>query len=536
MRCADPIEPDYHNDKRIGYISLRPNKQPCIYSHAHGGILYTLVQPIIDITIQQGQMYLATNQTMDILKSRDDFFLFGSSLASIKENRLTIVDDLLSHQLGSIIQYYDHKRKPINPKSELINDVINLVKEESKNKPKNGFREITATSDIPFLRSDGTVCDKEGYDEQSKVFLLEDYSYLNIPENPSIDEVKQALQFIWDLIKTFNFDSKVSMSVYLAELLTVPSRKSMPVSPGCAFDAPTSGSGKTLLAHLVSILVIGKKFSVMPPTKSEEEKRKALLSLLIDNTQLFCIDNIKGAYESSSLEAFLTAPEFTDRVLSKSEMKTLPNRCMTLFTGNNINFKGDLNRRILKVRIDTGCERPYERDFDFDIKQYFIDNRIRIISQLLTIIRGYMTSGAGRITKTGMGSFEEWDRIVRQTVCWLSTIQTDIPLADPCLCIANNYQEDEESQQRSILFTAWYNLFGSELKSSQDIINFISTSFDSDAQKISEVLTSLSHNKPLNANSLGIMLGKFKDTISGNFKFVKANKNNSSLWKIELLK
>ncbi|MGD9667835.1 MAG: primase-helicase family protein [Hyphomicrobiaceae bacterium] len=43
-RFADPVEPDYHNDRRVAYANLKPKSgsDPYIWSHAHGGQLYKL--------------------------------------------------------------------------------------------------------------------------------------------------------------------------------------------------------------------------------------------------------------------------------------------------------------------------------------------------------------------------------------------------------------------------------------------------------------------------------------------------------------
>ena len=47
--CHDPLEPDYRNDDRIGFIVLKDDKgrdhpRPIIYSHAHGEIKYSLLK------------------------------------------------------------------------------------------------------------------------------------------------------------------------------------------------------------------------------------------------------------------------------------------------------------------------------------------------------------------------------------------------------------------------------------------------------------------------------------------------------------
>jgi hypothetical protein len=246
MRCADPIEPDYHNDKRIGYISLRPNKPPCIYSHAHGAILYTLVQPIIDIRIAKGNNKTAVDETVNVLANKPNVFKFGDELVIVEDEKVKLLSNdvpYFGYYLNSIIQYHND-RGETNPSKDLVNQIISV----SINKP--GFQEIVATSNMPFLRSDGSVCYLEGYDKQSQVFLLEDHSHIDMVMNPTLDEVKQALQYIYEPIKHFPFDSDVSRAVYVSALLTTVCRKSVDISPAFALDAPSPGTGKSLLTHI----------------------------------------------------------------------------------------------------------------------------------------------------------------------------------------------------------------------------------------------------------------------------------------------
>ena len=39
QRCHDPLEPEYHGDPRVAFISLNNGGRPYIFSHAHGGWL-----------------------------------------------------------------------------------------------------------------------------------------------------------------------------------------------------------------------------------------------------------------------------------------------------------------------------------------------------------------------------------------------------------------------------------------------------------------------------------------------------------------
>ena len=56
-RFADPLEPDYHDDKRVAYANLRPKTgRPYIWSHAHGGQKYQLVPESADMELREPQL------------------------------------------------------------------------------------------------------------------------------------------------------------------------------------------------------------------------------------------------------------------------------------------------------------------------------------------------------------------------------------------------------------------------------------------------------------------------------------------------
>jgi hypothetical protein len=118
-------------------------------------------------------------------------------------------------------------------------------------------------------------------------------------------------------------------------------------------------------------------------------------------------------------------------------------------------------------------------------------------------------------------------------VCWLSEIQTDIPLADPCLSIASNYENDNQDNKR--LLTSWHNVFGSQPQLSKDVIDVIEKS--SNAKNLKEVLISLNNDKSLTSTSLGHILRRFNGIISENLKFIRldTNKDGSAQWKIDVI-
>jgi hypothetical protein len=60
--CCDPLEPTYHEDNRIGYISIKLGQQPYIFSHAHGGKRYKLSRTRNTIVVQSGDTVLAVDE------------------------------------------------------------------------------------------------------------------------------------------------------------------------------------------------------------------------------------------------------------------------------------------------------------------------------------------------------------------------------------------------------------------------------------------------------------------------------------------
>lgn len=125
-----------------------------------------------------------------------------------------------------------------------------------------------------------------------------------------------------------------------------------------------------------------------------------------------------GILDSAALASAITAPVLRDRVLGRSESLSIPNRALLLLTGNNFTPAGDLPRRIVTIRIDPGTDEPFARQFDLDPLEYVLDNRLELACAALVLIRGQLSSGAPR-AEGRMASFEAWDDLVRQTVCWI---------------------------------------------------------------------------------------------------------------------
>ena len=53
-------------------------------------------------------------------------------------------------------------------------------------------------TNYPVITPEKTIHRKFGYDYKSKCYLIEDFSYLNIPENPNKNDVERARRILMD--------------------------------------------------------------------------------------------------------------------------------------------------------------------------------------------------------------------------------------------------------------------------------------------------------------------------------------------------
>ena len=256
------------------------------------------------------------------------------------------------------------------------------------------FPLMTAITECPVLLEDGGVLDTPGYDARTGILFDPGATkFPPIEKTPSRLQGEAALDVILGLIKDFPFPSETDRSVALSAILTPLCRHAMRSTPLFAVSAPTMGTGKTLLADLVSLIATGRRAAVMSHGADATEERKRLLAVLIEGDPIIVIDNIAEPFGSDAMCAILTAATYKDRLLGANKIVTVPTCVTWLATGNNLMFRGDLGTRVLIARLDAGCERPEERIFERDLLAWVPEHRGRLATAALTVLRGYITAG-----------------------------------------------------------------------------------------------------------------------------------------------
>lgn len=369
--------------------------------------------------------------------------------------------------------------------------------------------------EAPTLRPDGTPLYKQGYDKETGLYVNTRGPILDLKDMPTESEAlrraaRNSLLELRRLLNEFPFLTKEDESVALAAILTALIRKSIKTAPLFGFTAPTQGTGKSLLADVVSMIATGRPAAVMSQAKDQAEEEKRLLALLMAGDPVLVIDNIERPVESDSLCSILTQERFTGRILGVSRTATVPTAVTFMASGNNLVFKGDITRRALLCTIDAKIEKPDERKFDRNLHEYVPKHRGKLIGSALTALMAYHKAGRPDMGLTPYGGFEAWSDWVRSTLVWAR-------LADPCLTRRRIEAEDPVTNRLERFNDSWFEAFEDGWVTVQKVINVCSNISGTEYQNLLDVLREIASDgkKDINPTVLGRFLGKYKDRIVG---------------------
>ncbi len=541
MLTKDPLEPDYQNGKTVGKLFLS-GSQPVLNSFAHGQRKYKLRKAIPRIEVVDGQTHACVNQTIVLMSQDPCLYDLGEILVKVEDGSVYPLDEAhLIHELGGMAQFWRWKKKTNGDTYELLLDPPPRVAKPIIAKGKlRKLKSLTAVITAPTLATGGSVIDKPGYDAPSGLLFDTQSPPQPVPLSPSREQVQDALDKLVYPFKYFPFVDDIDRGVMLAALLTSVSRPALKTAPAFGIDAPVQGAGKTLLALTIGALGTGKSPASWPHTsaRDDEEVRKRIMTALRSNTLCIVWDNVVGQFDSAALASALTASEYTDRILGKSEGATVPNRALFILTGNNLTISGDMARRVLPIRIDPVTDEPFAREFDLNPLEYVLKHRQEMVRAALTIIRGYLSSRSGR-AKGRMASFEEWDDYVRQTVAWVGREFPDLGVADPMKAVMTAQVSDPEQETLSAMLAAWQAVFGIQSVSSKDALTELNSNLDQTLLPpkvvVRGALEELNSGRPVtSAQLLGRVLGYRKGRIvNGRRMEAKVDTaTNQKLWRV----
>ncbi len=535
----DPLEPEYDGGRWVGKLYLLATR-PNLNSFAHGGANFRLHREPARIEIVMGKGRDTTDALLVILRRSSDIFDFGEELVRVGQAGalLPLDENSLRYEAGGIAQFWFMKRLPNGGGEEVLRDPpVQICKTVLSLKSQRHLKKLSGVITAPTLRPDGTVLNTPGYDPKTLLLLDSIATPKIVPPCPTREQALAALEQLWLPFVDFPFCGPLDRAVHLAALLTSAVRASLPSAPGFAYDAPIQGSGKTLLARCVGVLVQGTDPSVWPHTagRDDEEVRKRVFTVLRNGARVLIWDNVVGSFDSPAMASCMTSPTLTDRILGQSASSTVPNKLMMILTGNNITLKGEMPRRILVCRIDPQSEKPFARSFDLDPYVYCRTHRLDMLAAALTLIRAYLTHGCATDITGRLASFEDWDAWVRRAVIYASELKPGM-FGDVMDVIQANQSVDPDQEVLSEFLSAWEKMFGTKAISVAELL--AGANDICDGKKLYEALGAFTNSdkQSLSAKSVGKFLGYRRGRIAGGRLLEKGSKvGDIQTWRVKFV-
>jgi putative DNA primase/helicase len=302
----------------------------------------------------------------------------------------------------------------------------------------------------PFLRSDGSLCERPGYDPDSALLYIlgRGQSFPSVPGAPTLQQARAALNHLDELLfEQFPFVEKVNRSVALSLVLTALDRHAMATAPLHAFTSPVAGTGKSLLVDIASLLASGEITPVISQGSNKDETEKRLGAELLSGNTIVSFDNCSSEVDSELLCQALTQRELRVRELGYSRNVRVPITALFTVNGNNLVIANDLTRRTLLCQLDAGVERPETRKFKRKVDEVARKQRGELVAAALTVLRGWHTAQT-TIGVEPMGSFEQWSYRIRCPLLWLDR-------ADPCDSIKTIRENDPLRSLLNAVLIQW---------------------------------------------------------------------------------
>jgi putative DNA primase/helicase len=326
---------------------------------------------------------------------------------------------------------------------------------------------LTGFVEAPTISLDGRLLDQPGHDPETGLFMAfgEIPGYQPAPSAPSKAEAAEAVDVLLSLVDSFPCVSLEDRTAVLASIITALVRRSLPSAPMFPVTAPTPGTGKTMLAETACVIATGRRASVMTLGQDDAETEKRLAGMYLAGVLAIMLDNIERPLGGELLCQATTQPSLSLRPLGGSSVITVPTHALLLATGNNLAIVGDLKRRVCMIRLDAKTERPELRSFERDHLDDVLARRGELIRAALTIPMAYITANCPRIEDLApLGSFAEWDRLVRRPLVWLG-------LPDPLKASDYLRELDPDLENMRALFAAWKEAFEDRAVTVSEIVS-----------------------------------------------------------------
>lgn len=414
------------------------------------------------------------------------------------------------------------------------------------------FAPLIGVVSAPTLRPDGSILDQPGYDKDTGLFLNAKHEdFPPIPTHPTREQGQVALKLLNDELfnrpclnserpedRGFSFTEDSDRSAALAAVLTALVRASLPTAPLFLNKATRPGSAKTLLADIPALVATGQPAIIFELGADADEVEKRMLSVLLAGDSVINLDNLEVPLAGATLCKALSGETITGRLLGFNKTATVPTAALFLATGNNVQVIGDMTRRVVVCNLDPRSEAPESRQYDRNLTIWIPEHRPRLVQAGLTALRSYIAAGRPRQPYPPMGSFEDWDLMVRRALTWLDW-------ADPLAGTAQLESADPVRCKLRALLMAWHEAFRSAGATSKEAVTHAretqpNTAGDEarPAQALWEVLTEYFTDRrgEVRSQLIGEFIRKSERRVEAGMRFENVGTNQDrQVWRVVIV-
>lgn len=375
-----------------------------------------------------------------------------------------------------------YKEINVFPPKDVAADVLSLA-------DWPGIPPLGSIVNAPVFGKDGTLHSDPGYNELTQLYYTGGVTVGDTTPTPErVEWAKHML--MTEMMGNFPFKDEASRAHALSYLLSPFVREMIngPVPP-TVFDAPTEGTGKSLLVNSCTYIFLGHDAPTMSDTQDDEEWRKRITSQLLSGATHALIDNINREVDSGVLANAWTQPIWDDRTLGVNRNVKIPNRMIWTLSANNIQMSRENTRRVVWCGLDANMERPSTRNTEEfrhpDLRSWLAENRDHLVTAVLILIRAWLAAGRPKFNGRAKGSYESWSYVMGGI---LQTIGVEGFLGNEDALFAHAVTDADEMGE---FIQAWWDLYGNGEAGLSRLFKLASVSDDDNENKLGDYLNLL---------------------------------------------
>jgi putative DNA primase/helicase len=263
---------------------------------------------------------------------------------------------------------------------------------------------------LPVFRDDGKLeLPPDGYDLASKTLTVSSVAYA---EDMSL---AVAIETLNDLLSEFCFaDGERSKAVAVAALIGLYAAQLLPegaLRPCFIVTKNAEGAGASTLVSCAVVPVIGR-LPTGVKSDDDDETRKALTAAVREARLVMLFDNQKSRLSSAALEAFVSSPTWSDRLLGVNQTFTGQNIATVFITANGCTVSPDMRRRSLVIELHLEAEHAEDRQFGRPLDlPTLLALRPKILAACWSLVRHWHTQGQP-LPSRSHSAFPTWAKVI----------------------------------------------------------------------------------------------------------------------------